>query len=70
MLVKLFADRQLMPGLEVIAYLLARMERSLDAARRVVAAVDRVSLAAHRRITVPLVRAVLNDMHRDAQQGG
>ncbi|HYD69389.1 HdaA/DnaA family protein [Azospirillum sp.] len=61
-LVKLFADRQLMPGQEVVAYLLARMERSLDAARRIVAAIDRASLAAHRRITVPLVRGVLNDI--------
>jgi DnaA regulatory inactivator Hda len=58
-LVKLFADRQLRPGHDVIAYLLARMERSLDAARRVVAALDRASLAAHRPVTVPLVREVL-----------
>ncbi|RJF83904.1 DNA replication protein [Azospirillum cavernae] len=58
-LVKLFADRQLRPGLEVITYLLTRMERSLDAARRVVAALDHASLAAHRRVTVPLAREVL-----------
>ncbi|MGQ9367637.1 HdaA/DnaA family protein [Azospirillum sp. A39] len=64
-LVKLFADRQLMPSQEVVAYLLARMERSLDAARRVVAAVDRASLAAHRRITVPLVRSVLNELDNE-----
>ncbi|WP_342667908.1 HdaA/DnaA family protein [Azospirillum halopraeferens] len=69
-LVKLFADRQLMPGLDVVSYLLARMERSLDAARRVVAAVDRASLAAHRRITVPLVRAVLHDLDKDTTEGG
>ncbi|NYZ11213.1 DNA replication protein [Azospirillum sp. RWY-5-1] len=63
-LVKLFADRQLRPGLDVITYLLARMERSLDAAGRIVAATDRLSLAARRAITVPLVREVLADLDR------
>lgn len=58
-LVKLFADRQLKPGVEVIAYLLTRMERSLDAARRTVEAIDRASLAARRPVTVPLAREVL-----------
>jgi DnaA regulatory inactivator Hda len=58
-LVKLFMDRQLHPGMEVVSYLLARMERSLDAAGRVVAALDRASLAAHRPLTVPLAREVL-----------
>jgi len=61
-LVKLFADRQLIPSQEVIGYLLARMERSLDAARRVVAAIDRASLARQRPVTVPLVRDVLSEM--------
>ncbi|HYG85862.1 MAG TPA: DnaA/Hda family protein [Azospirillum sp.] len=61
-LVKLFSDRQLMPSQEVIGYLLMRMERSLDAARRVVAAVDRASLAKQRPVTVPLVRGVLSEM--------
>ena len=58
-LVKLFADRQLRPGMDLITYLLARMERSLEAAGRVVAALDRASLAAHRPLTVPLAREVL-----------
>lgn len=65
-LVKLFADRQLRPGPEVVGFLLARMERSLDAARRLVAALDRASLAAHRGITVPLARAVLAEIEHGA----
>ena len=64
-LVKLFADRQLRPGMDLITYLLARMERSLDAARRVVAALDRASLAAHRPLTVPLAREVLADLENE-----
>ncbi|MBP2298344.1 HdaA/DnaA family protein [Azospirillum picis] len=63
-LVKLFADRQLRPGMEVITYLLARMERSLDFARRLVAALDHASLAAHRGVTVPLAREVLVELQQ------
>lgn len=60
-LVKLFADRQIRVSEEVVAYLLAHLERSFAAAQNVVAALDRAALAAHRRITVPLVRAVLGE---------
>jgi hypothetical protein len=35
------------------------MERSFDAARRLVADLDAAALAARRRITVPLARRVL-----------
>jgi len=58
-LVKLFADRQLRVDGGVVTFLLSRMERSFDAARRVVAAIDEAALAEHRNITVPLVRKVL-----------
>jgi chromosomal replication initiation ATPase DnaA len=58
-LLKLFADRQLTVGEEVIIYMLHHMERSFAAASRLVAALDAAALAAQRRITVPLVRQVL-----------
>ena len=58
-LVKLCADRQLAVGEEVLRYLLARMERSFAAARALVAALDRASLAEGRAVTVPLARQVL-----------
>lgn len=61
-LVKLFADRQLAVGPEVVRFLLARMERSFEAARGLVAALDRASLAGRREITVPLARGVLAEM--------
>ncbi len=67
-LVKLFADRQLRPGMEVVTYLLARMERSLDFARRLVAALDHASLAAHRGVTVPLAREVLSELQQTEPQ--
>ncbi len=59
LLVKLCADRQLAVGEEVVRYLLARMERSFAAARALVAALDRTSLAEGRAVTVPLARRVL-----------
>ena len=59
LLVKLFADRQLKVGDEVLAYLLARMERSFDAARRLVAALDAAALDAKRNVNVPLAGEVL-----------
>ncbi|NIA70278.1 DNA replication protein [Pelagibius litoralis] len=59
-LVKLFADRQLTVSPEVIQFLTPRIERSLDAARQVVASIDGRALEARRDITIPLVREVLS----------
>ncbi len=61
-LVKLFADRQLRVGSEVVRFLSARMERSFEAARALVAALDRAALADRRAVTVPLARRVLAEM--------
>lgn len=63
-LVKLFADRQLRIGTEVVAYLLRHMERSFGAASAVVEAADRLSLAERRPVTVPLARRILDDFRR------
>ena len=61
-LVKLFVDRQLRVGEDVVSFLLARMERSLDAAQRIVAALDAAALTGRRNITIPLARRVLDDI--------
>ena len=63
-LIKLFGDRQLRVDGGVVTFLLARMERSFDAARRVVAALDAAALAARRDITVPLARDVLSQLEQ------
>ena len=60
-LVKLFADRQLKVDEDVIGYMLSRMERTFDAARRLVEAVDARALAERRNITVPLVGRIFQD---------
>ncbi len=58
-LVKLFADRQLAVEPAVVRYLVRRMERSLAAARGLVAAIDRESLRAGRPVTVRFVADVM-----------
>ncbi len=58
-LIKLFADRQvLVPG-DVIDYLAVRLERSFAAAADAVAALDRGALAQRRPITASVARDVL-----------
>ncbi|HXF53958.1 MAG TPA: DnaA/Hda family protein [Hyphomicrobiaceae bacterium] len=60
LLVKLFADRQLAVEPHVVAYLALHMERSADAARRIVAEMDRLALKMHRRLTRALAAEALN----------
>ena len=59
LMAKLFRDRQMPVDEDVISYLLARMERSFEAARRAVVDLDTAALSRRRRITVPLARKVL-----------
>lgn len=66
-LAKLFADRQLRVGAEVIDYLVTRIERSFAAMRGVVAALDAAALSRHRNLTVALAREVLERMQADNQ---
>jgi chromosomal replication initiation ATPase DnaA len=58
-MVKLFADRQLVIEKPVLDYLLTRTQRSLAAVARLVDALDQQALAAGRRITRPLASQVL-----------
>lgn len=59
-LAKLFADRQLTPRPDVIPYLVARMERSFAAARRIVSTLDQTSLARQRPVTRRLAAELLD----------
>ena len=61
-LVKLFADRQLAVEESVISYLLARMERSIAAARRLVGIIDQTALTQRSPVTRPFVAKVLRDV--------
>ena len=61
-LVKLFTDRQILVAPEVIDWLALRMDRDLDLARRLVAAMDRESLADRRAITRRLAAELLDKL--------
>ena len=58
-LLKLFADRQLVVSEAVIEYLVRHMERSFAAAQMAVAGLDAASLRQQRPITVALARSLL-----------
>ena len=60
-MVKQFQDRQLRVGEDVIAYLLARIERSFAAVAAVVSAIDAAALERGRAVTVPLAREVIGN---------
>ncbi len=58
-LVKMFNDRQLRIGADVVKYILSHMERSFEEARRVVEEADRRAMIEKRAISVPLLREIL-----------
>ncbi|MDB5489437.1 MAG: hypothetical protein JWQ58_3152 [Reyranella sp.] len=61
-ILKQLADRQLHAGAGVVQYLVSHMERSAEAARRVVAALDRRALTERREIDRRLAADVLADL--------
>ena len=61
-ILKQLSDRQLHAGAGVVQYLVSRMERSGDTARRVVAALDRKALAERREIDRRLAADVLTEL--------
>lgn len=65
LLVKMFADRQLRVGPDVIAFLLPRMERSFAHVRTLVERLDGAALSQQRTITIPLARNVLSEEGTD-----
>ncbi len=65
-LFKLFSDRQLQIEPHVVAYIAMRIERSLGAARRLVASLDREALARGRRVT----RAMAGELMREIAPDG
>lgn len=64
-LIKLFSDRQLTVGNDVLKYVLPRMERSFSAARDIVAQADKIALSRKKGISVPLMREVLTSMQSE-----
>lgn len=67
LLIKLFMDRQINVSPEVVAYLLNNMERSFAYARKIVAEIDRLSLARKRAVSIALVKDAIVDLADDSQ---
>jgi chromosomal replication initiation ATPase DnaA len=63
-IVKLFSDRQLNIDERLVAYIVARMERSMQAAQGIVDQLDRLALARGTRITRSLAAEVLETFSR------
>jgi chromosomal replication initiation ATPase DnaA len=63
---KLFRDRQLLVEPPALAYAALRLERSLDAARNFVAALDREALARRRPITRALAAQVMENFTKSS----
>lgn len=61
-LIKHFTDRQLNPTPDLVAYLLAHMERSMQTAQMVVAELDRAQLSTGRKLARPLATEVLDKL--------
>jgi chromosomal replication initiation ATPase DnaA len=68
-LVKHFTDRQIEVAPDVIAYLIARMERSMAAAQQVTAHIDRLALAERRKITRAFAAKVFKTLDLDESGG-
>ncbi|MGH1417772.1 MAG: hypothetical protein ACRBCJ_02835 [Hyphomicrobiaceae bacterium] len=59
-LVKLFSDRQLIVDPQLIDFMAARMERTMDGATTLVSEIDKLALAMRRRVTRTLALEALN----------
>lgn len=58
-LVKMFNDRQLRVGQDVINYIISHMERSFEEARRIVEAADARAMVEKRAVSIPLLKEIL-----------
>jgi chromosomal replication initiation ATPase DnaA len=61
LIVKLFNDRQIRVGADVLHYVLPRIERSFEAVRDLVAEADRRAMVEKRKISIPLMRDLLSE---------
>ncbi len=61
LLVKLFSDRQIRISAEALNYIIPRIERSFSAVRNLVEAADSRAMIEQRKISIPLLRELLND---------
>lgn len=61
-LLKLFSDRQIQVGMDVIDYAIPRIDRSMATLVHFVQVIDETSLSEKRNITVPFVKKILDSL--------
>mgnify|MGYP001600607519 CR=1 FL=1 len=59
-LVKMFNDRQLRVGQDVINYIVSHMERSFEEARRIVEESDKMALIQKKNVSVVLIKELFS----------
>ena len=65
LIVKLFNDRQIRVGTDVLQYILPRIERSFEAVRDLVEVADKKAMVQQRSITIPFIRDLINNNTED-----
>lgn len=68
LIIKLFADRQIMIMPEVLNFIIQNMQRSFSYAQKLVAETDAISLARKRAITIPVVKEAMAVLNSHTQQ--
>ena len=64
-LVKMFADRQIVINDDILKYLMPRIERSFKSISDIVAKSDQMALSQKRPVTIPLIRDALISLQND-----
>lgn len=63
-LLKLFSDRQISVGMDVVDYIVPRIDRSMETLIDFVQVIDETSLSEKRNITVPFVKKILDGLQK------
>ncbi|MDD4556356.1 MAG: DnaA/Hda family protein [Alphaproteobacteria bacterium] len=67
LLIKLFADRQIVIPLDVLNFILKNTQRSFGFIKTLVKEIDNISIAKKRAISIPLVKEALNYLENNGQ---
>ncbi|MBR1605179.1 MAG: ATP-binding protein [Alphaproteobacteria bacterium] len=67
LIVKLFADRQLIITPDLISYMVKNMQRSFSFCNRLVAEIDTISLIRKRAVSLPIIKEALANLNETIQ---
>lgn len=67
LIAKLFNDRQIIIGQDILGYILNHTERSFDFVTRLIAEIDDISWTYGRAVTIPIVKEAFNAISKNQQ---